>query len=118
MKKGQRPSAHHRTSRRGKKFPVNQGIIKALKPMKNKEYKKLFSPYADADGDGVPNSKDCRPFDKNRQDEPELRLKYNDIEKRSSIEGRPRIFRNGKQVGFGAREPEYNNEEDFGFYEV
>lgn len=69
MKKGQRPSAHHRTSKRGKRFPVNQSIIKALKPMKNKDFKKIMNQYSDPDGDGVISKYDCYPFDKNKQDE-------------------------------------------------
>ncbi|MCD6176811.1 MAG: hypothetical protein J7K29_03125 [Candidatus Cloacimonetes bacterium] len=36
--------------------------------MTNKEYKRIFSPNADADEDGIRNWDDCRPFDNSKQD--------------------------------------------------
>ena len=70
MKKGQRPSVHYRTSKRGKRFIVNPNVMKRHK---NKSYHQLrrkfkIHPLRDDDKDGVPNYRDCRPFDKKKQD--------------------------------------------------
>ena len=43
-----------------------------LKDLRYKQAKRIFprlNPYADSDGDGVPNKRDCRPFDAARQDD-------------------------------------------------
>ena len=37
-----------------------------MKGVTNRQYKKHFTPFADADRDGVRNIDDCRPFDKKR----------------------------------------------------
>jgi len=70
--KGQRPSNHIRVvnTKRGRKaVRVNPQINKK---MTNQQYRKMMkknAPFADADGDGVPNIKDCRPYDEDKQDE-------------------------------------------------
>ena len=65
-----RPHNHIRVinTRRGRKAVLVNPAIN--KKMTNKQYRKMLrktSPFADADGDGVKNINDCRPFDKKKQ---------------------------------------------------
>ena len=71
MKKGQRPQTHLRNvrTRNGGRLTL---INPEVKKITNKQYRKAMkklSPLSDADNDGVRNIDDCKPFDKNKQDE-------------------------------------------------
>jgi hypothetical protein len=71
MKRGQKPSRHVRVVRTRKGMKAVSVNPMISKKMTNKQYRKVWPkmmPRADYDGDGVPNYKDCKPFDKKKQD--------------------------------------------------
>jgi len=88
-------SRHKRTTKSGKKITVKpykrrikrvQYGYKTNKSMTNAQYRKMITkqkrvmskdlPSSDADGDRVRNWDDCRPYDKNRQDEYTIIVDY------------------------------------------